>query len=221
MGTPAQAAASRANGALSNGPRSAETKAVSSRNSLKLGIDAQAMIIPGEDPAVLEQLTAEYHDRYHPVGPCESAVLKEAIRAQWLLDRYYRFENQVINMRAAAHTETEYAVGAAFDQDAKSGNTLQRLFRRQKAADKDWFDALQLLERLQNIRYRAEFEEEERARRASAKPPVPRPASSDSRVRFDEPPLRAPQSAPRPVDTPVNLGGPTAASIADPSQRRP
>src|SRR5437764_1066030 len=159
MGTPAQATASRANGALSHGPRSAETKAISSRNSLKLGIDAQAMIIPGEDPAELDRLTADYHDRFQPVGPVESAVLKEAIRAQWLRDRYYRIETDVINMRAAAHTETEHSVGAAFDQDAKSGNTLQRLFRRQKAADKDWFAALQLLEKIQDIRHRADFAE--------------------------------------------------------------
>ena len=212
MGTPAQAAASRANGALSHGPRSAETKAISSRNSLKLGIDAQAMIIPGEDPVELERLTAEYHDRFHPVGPVESAVLKQAIRAQWLRDRYYRIETDVINMRAAAHTETEHAVGAAFDQDAKSGNTLQRLFRRQMAADKDWFSALQLLDKLQQIRHRAEFEEQQLALESAAELPAPRPASSDSRVRFDTQPLRAPQPAPHPVDSPVNLVGVTALS---------
>src|SRR3954447_14403145 len=151
MATLAQAAASRANGALSNGPRSVETKAISSRNSLKLGIDAQAMIIPGEDPAALDQLTAEYHDRFQPVGPVETAILQQAVRAQWLRDRYYRIETQVINMRAAAHPEPEHAVAAAFDQDAKCGNALQRLFRRQKAADQDWFRALQLLEQIQDI----------------------------------------------------------------------
>ena len=207
MGTPAQAAASRANGALSHGPRSAETKAISSRNSLKLGIHAQAMIIPGEDPAELDRLTAEYHDRYQPVGPVESAVLKEAIRAQWLRDRYCRIETQVINMRAAAHPDPEHAVAAAFDQDAKSGNTLQRLFRRQKAADKDWFSALQLLDQLQQIRHRAEFEEQQLAQESAAELPATRPAPSHSRVRFDEQPLRAPQPATRPVDSPVNLGG--------------
>jgi len=207
MGTPAQAAASRANGALSHGPRSAEGRATSSRNSLKLGIDAQAMIIPGEDPADLDRLTAEYHDRYQPVGPIESAVLKEAIRAQWLRDRYYRIETDVISMRAAAHTETEHSVGAAFDQDARSGNTLQRLFRRQQAAGNDWRSNLQLLEQLQVRRRNAELEEQQLARQSAAKLPAPRPAPSDSRVRFEEQSLRAPQPAPHPVDTPVNLGG--------------
>jgi len=181
------------------------------------------MIIPGEDPAELDRLTAEYHDRFHPVGPVESAVLKEAIRAQWLRDRYYRIETEVITMRAAAHTETEHAVGAAFDQDARSGNTLQRLFRRRMAADKDWFSALQLLDQLQQIRHRAEFEEQQLAEESAAELPAPHPAPSHSRVRFDEQPLRAPQPAIRPVDSPVNLGGLTfwgPASMADPSERR-
>ena len=211
MGTPAQAAASRANGALSHGPRSAEGRATSSRNSLKLGIDAQAMIIPGEDPAELDRLTAEYHDRYLPVGPVESAVLKEAIRAQWLRDRYYRIETEVIKMRAAAHTETEHSVGAAFDQDARSGNALQRLFRRQQAADNDWSSALQLLEQLQERRRRAELEEQQLVQESAAELRAPRSAPSHSRVRFDEQPLRAPQPAPRPVDSPVKLGSPTVS----------
>jgi len=224
MGTPAQAAASRANGALSHGPRSAEGRATSSRNSLKLGIDAQAMIIPGEDPAELDRLTAEYHDRYQPVGPVESAVLKEAIRAHWLRDRYYRIENEVINMRAAAHTETEHAVGAAFDQDAKSGNTLQRLFRRQQTADNHWRSNLHLLEQLQGCRRSAEYEEQQLARQSAAKLSPRPPAPNDSRVRFEEQSLRAPQPDPQPADTPVNLGCLTVlgpASIAEPSERRP
>jgi hypothetical protein len=198
MSTAAQVLASRANGALSNGPLSDATKAISSRNSLKLGIDAKSMIIPGEDPAELERLTAEYHDRYNPVGPVESAILTEAIRAEWLRKRYYRIENDVINMRAAAHTENEaFAVAAAFEQDAKSGNTLQRLFRRQKAADKDWFEALKLLEKIQDIRFRAEFEREQRGLQAAAREAAAQARPADPRVRFDNGPKPVPQPAPQ------------------------
>jgi hypothetical protein len=220
MASPAQITASRANAQLSTGPRSVEGKAASSRNALKLGITAQSMIIPGEDPAALDRLNAEYHDRYQPVGPVECAVLKEAVRAQWLRDRYYRIETDVINMRADAHPESKHAVAAAFDQDAKSGNALQRLFRRQQAADNDWRSALQLLEQLQERRRRAEIEEALLARQSAATPI--RPVPSDSRVRSVEPPLRAPQPATSPA-APVNLAGLTAltpVSIADPSDRR-
>ena len=149
MSTAAQVLASRANGALSQGPLSPETKAISSRNSLKLGIHAQSMIIPGEDPEALERLTTEYNDDYNPVGPVECAVLRghpRRVDAQTLRPHRERRHQH----RAAAHTETEFAVAAAFEQDAKSGNTLQRLFRRQKAGDKDWFEALKLLEKIQD-----------------------------------------------------------------------
>lgn len=226
MGTPAQAAASRANGALSHGPLSPETKAISRRNSLKFGIDAKAMILPGEDPAALEQLTTEYLDLYKPVGPVESAVLHEAIRAQWLRSRYDRIEVEILNMRAAAHKGSEFPLGAAFDQDAKSGNALQRLFRCRQAASDDWIVNLQRLEHLQRLRKSAEHQAEmerqqlarEAATRAAAKAPAP-----DSRVRFENQPQRSPQPASSAVTAPANPALSTVvlpASLADSSERR-
>src|SRR3982751_6540025 len=113
MATPAQQLASRANGALSHGPSSVEGKAISSRNSLKLGITAESMIIPGEDPGDLERLTAAYHAQFQPVGPVETAFLHDAIRAQWMRNRYFRIETDLLNMRAAAHQDSEYALAAA------------------------------------------------------------------------------------------------------------
>ena len=158
------------------------------------------MIIPGEDPEALELLTTEYNDHYKPVGPVESAVLQEAIRAEWMRKRYDRIETEVINMRAAAHTETEFVVGAAFEQDATSGNTLQRLFRRQKACDKDWVEAIRFLEDLQRLRKKAEFEERELARELAAREAAKAAAQArpaDPRVRFDNGPKPVLQPAPQ------------------------
>ena len=197
MASPAQVAASRANGQLSNGPRSLEGKAISSRNSLKLGLTAQSMIIPGEDPAQLDQLTAEYEAHYQPVGPVETALLQQAIRAQWMLHRYYRIEAEVINLRAAAHPDALHAVGAAFHQDAESGNALLKIFRRQRAAERSWHRALELLQQLRNSRRRAaEFQAELLAGEVESRAPeVPW-------VRFDNSPQPSPLPAPEP---PVNL----------------
>jgi hypothetical protein len=50
MATPAQIAANRANAQKSTGPRTAEGKAASRLNALKHGLDAESLIIPGEDP---------------------------------------------------------------------------------------------------------------------------------------------------------------------------
>jgi len=158
MASPAQITASRANGALSHGPVTSEGKSISSRNSLKLGIYSEALIIPGENLEDFEQLAAEYRDHYQPVGPAETGLLNQAVHAQWMQRRYFRIEAAVINYRASSHPDPEHAVGAAYDDDHKHGNTLNRIFRRQQAAARDWREALQLLER--HRRGRLEREEE-------------------------------------------------------------
>jgi len=158
MASPAQITASRANGALSHGPVTSEGKSISSRNSLKLGLYSEALIIPGENPEDLDQLAADYRHHYQPVGPAEIGLLDQAILAEWMQRRYFRIEAAVINHRAASHPDPEHAVGAAYDDDHKHGNTLNRLFRRQQAALRDWREALQLFERRQAHRRREEEE---------------------------------------------------------------
>jgi len=51
----------------STGPRSDEGKARSSMNALKTGIYSKSLILPGEDTAALDALTAEFHQ--HACGP--------------------------------------------------------------------------------------------------------------------------------------------------------
>jgi len=206
MASPAQLTASRVNGALSHGPVTSEGKAISSQNALKLGVYSEALIIPGEDPADLGQLAAEYRAYYKPVGPEEEAFLEDAIRARWMKLRYFRLEAAVINFRVASNpeTESEHAVAAALDQDRKFGNTLQRLYRRREAAHRDWAEAIASLKACQALRRQQESEApaesdmvaELRREAAAIKAEVTRLGS-----------FRAlPQtSSRRPADTPENL----------------
>ena len=69
MATPAQIAANRANAQKSTGPTSAEGKSISRFNALKHGLDAQSLIIPGEDPAAYDALAADYRDEFAPPPP--------------------------------------------------------------------------------------------------------------------------------------------------------
>ena len=69
-----QIAANRLNARKSTGPRSAAGKAVSSMNALQSDIDAQSLVIPGEDPNALVALTAEYFDRFQPATPAPSSI---------------------------------------------------------------------------------------------------------------------------------------------------
>src|ERR1051326_7398281 len=75
MPTEAQINANRLNALKSTGPPSPEGKARSSLNALKSGIDAWSHIIPGEDPAELEALTAAFHNHYQPAGPTHLSLL--------------------------------------------------------------------------------------------------------------------------------------------------
>ena len=201
MATTAQIDANRVNAQLSTGPRSVEGKAASSRNSFKLGITAQSMIIPGEDPAELDQLTADYEQQFHPVGPIETDLLQTAVRAVWMRRRYDRIEAAVIAARMAALKDSEHPLGAVFAQDSERGDTLAKIFRRQQAAQRDWYRAIDALRLLQSQRRRAESQPVTRA--------IARESSTD-RVRFDSLPqpanLPSAQQPNRPApEPPVNL----------------
>ena len=83
MATPAQLTANRANAQKSTGPRSAEGKSASRFNALKHGLDAQSVIIPGEDPAAYDALAADYRAEWQPTTPSDNFHVDTMIRADW------------------------------------------------------------------------------------------------------------------------------------------
>ncbi len=189
MATPAQVTANRANAQHSTGPSSAEGKAAASRNSLKFGLTAKAAIIPGEDPAELEGLTAQYLEEFDPAGPIEGHLLHTLIRAIWMQRRCDRIEAAYLNARVAAMPEgTEHALGAAVIEDAAQGDVLHKIFRRRQAAEREWSRALDSLTRMQAQRFADEAEAE-----AEAVTPLP-----SNRVRFDAVLQPAAHRAPEP-----------------------
>ena len=85
MSSQRQIEANRRNSQLSTGPRTAEGKAVSRFNALKSGINSKAQVIPGEDPAELEAMTAGYHQDWAPTTYLERFLVDSLVRADWLL----------------------------------------------------------------------------------------------------------------------------------------
>ena len=81
MPTEAQINANRLNAQKSTGPTSPEGKARSALNALKSGIDAWSHIIPGEDPAELEALTAAFLQHYRPVDPVQLSLVDTLVSA--------------------------------------------------------------------------------------------------------------------------------------------
>ena len=173
MATPSQIHANRLNALKSTGPRSAEGKAATRFNALKHGIDAGSLLVPGEDSAEFEELRAAYYEQFQPSGPVETALLDTIVRCDWNQRRYARIEAEVIRTLVAAMEPSDSSIGAAFHQDAAGANALQKLFRRQQAAQRDWRQAIAELHRLQDERPPS-------ADPADATPSISAPALSQS-----------------------------------------
>src|SRR6266568_2169058 len=98
MTTERKAAASRANGAKSKGPKSAETRAKSSRNSLQHGFTARNVIVlECENPDEFQKLVEDYAAEYKPVNYAEQRQVDEMIAAQWRLRRIRVIETSMID----------------------------------------------------------------------------------------------------------------------------
>jgi hypothetical protein len=95
----AQIDANRLNSQKSTGPTSPVDKAASSLNALKSGVHAQSHIIPGEDPAALDALTAAFLLHHQPADPNQLALVDTLIAAEWTQRRLRRIEAELWNSR--------------------------------------------------------------------------------------------------------------------------
>jgi hypothetical protein len=92
--TSSRRAINRANAQYSTGPRSIAGKLASSRNSLQHGLASGTLIIPGEDPAAFDQLTAALLGEHRPTGDTETLLVHEMARSWWLTQRAIRLQNE-------------------------------------------------------------------------------------------------------------------------------
>ncbi|MGI8961030.1 MAG: hypothetical protein ACR2IV_14950 [Bryobacteraceae bacterium] len=78
----------------STGPRTLAGKLASSGNSLKHGLAAPRLIIPGEDRTAFEALLADLLDEHQPASPTEELLVHEIAQSWWLTQRALRFQNE-------------------------------------------------------------------------------------------------------------------------------
>ena len=212
MATPAQLLANRLNSQKSTGPRSAEGKAASSMNALRHGARAESLIIPGEDPAQLAELTTSYLDLYQPAGPEEELLVDTVIRADWTRRRMARLEVEAFNSLIQESDPPETALGLALQRDAAGANALQKIFRRQEAAQRQWYRARQELARLQSARRVLEQRRNPAERSQSA----PTPPQSVSRTKSETPAPGGPKPPAAAFACPTPAPTPPAPTLATP-----
>jgi len=194
MATPNQIDANRRNAQRSTGPRTPEGKAVSRLNAMKTGITAKSIVIPGEDAAELETLSAEYHDQFQPATALERFLVDALISADWQLRRFHRIEAQLWTHELANSQDApdEASLGRVFSRAPRSFQLLQR---RIDAAERSYYRALKELQRFQ-----------------AAARPEPCAESTEPEVTpelglFSPVPIAA-QVSPLPVDSPSSPGPP-------------
>jgi hypothetical protein len=144
-----QIEANRLNAQHSTGPRSIEGKAIVRFNALKSGIDAKSQVIPGEDPAALELLTAEYHDRYQPATPEVRALVDALVTAEWMQRRFRTLEAQLFQFNITRFIREEKGLQAAQAYERDS-DTFDRLQRRINAAERSFHRTLVALQKIES-----------------------------------------------------------------------
>jgi hypothetical protein len=179
MASPAQIAANRLNAQKSTGPKSPEGKSVSRFNALKSGIDAKSLVIPGEDPAELEALAANYHRQFHPSSPLQQFLVDALIHGDWQLRRLRKLEAEL--------WDREMSLG-----DDPFSTRLLRLTRRIDSAERSYYRALKELQR--QAAAASESDAAEDAIPAPAGRPQPW-SSPETEIGFVPPPEVCPRAA--------------------------
>src|SRR5262249_5082897 len=100
MATTKQIAANRANALASTGPRTIEGKAAASRNALKHGLTAEAVVVAWENAEDFEAFRSGLFESLKPQGQLEAVLADRVACGAWRLRR-------AIEIEAAAFVEEE------------------------------------------------------------------------------------------------------------------
>lgn len=143
FGFVSQAAGTRAeinrlNARHSTGPRSETGKLASSRNSLKHGLAASTLLIPGEDPAAFESLRDVLLEEHQPASETEALLIKEMAQSYWLTRRAIRLQSD------------------CFTEDGVDQRRLSLFLRYQTTHERAFYKALNTLMRLKKERRQIE-----------------------------------------------------------------
>ena len=99
MPTERQSESARINGAKSHGPKSAEGKEKSSRNSLRHGCTAgHTILLACEDRGDFERMRDDYNTIYKPVTLEEQILVAEMFATSWRLRRATSIETALIDL---------------------------------------------------------------------------------------------------------------------------
>ncbi len=139
MATQAQFTANRANAQQSTGPKSFNGKATSSMNALRTGIYSAKVLLPGEDPAVYEEMRRNLMEENRPANTIELMCVELVAQSWWRMQRATRLSQEAL----------EESLTGDGDQ-----SRYQRFEALREAIERSWKRACDHLQKIQANRIR-------------------------------------------------------------------
>jgi len=166
MATEAQIAANRANAQRSTGPKSQDGKRKSSRNALRHGLSAKALVALSETVEDFEDFRISMRVALLPEDAVEDQLVERVVLAAWRLRRVSRAEATVLQ-RKGLYWRARHGGERLRDHEGAvflGADGLDKLARLEAALERSFERALALLEHRQTCRRRREEAEAERRR---------------------------------------------------------
>ena len=201
-----KAAASRANGAKSRGPKTAETRERSSRNSLRHGIVARkTILLECEDPDEFQAMLDEYGVTYQPGNAIEQDLVDEMVASRWRSGRLSMIVTSLLDMQMDQQNQTPVSadparpVAIAFRSMADESEALALALRYESRLRRIHERAFATLRELQRERKMADVGA------GHARPSAPDEGLPGTEAQSETKPAEAEQAPP-----PTNIQNPTS-----------
>ena len=187
MATIHQIDANRRNALKSTGPRTPEGKAAVSMNSLRHGLRARTVVLPGEDPEEFTQLCDDLEMEWQPHSRTEQFYLEQMAVSQWKLTRMEVAEAGIFKETLSAKEQLPL---------------LDRLWQAQCRLERSYARAQRELERLQAY---PPLKCNDFKRREHAPQPAPEPGDRVPSAAASPPASKAPpdRRVPEVISTPL------------------
>ena len=184
----------RTNGAKSNGPVTDEGKAISSRNSLRHGLRAKAVVLTDESQEEFDELREDYIQRFQPADRVESDLVDAMAATRWRLLRIAAIESGILSegIDRAIKFDSDNHLSVAFQANEDS---LAKLTRYENSLNRTFDRALKQLQLLQKSRATPSVGF---VRQILKPAPSDMPAEAQSVVSLDAPELAGPPDPPVP-----------------------
>ena len=174
MATALQLAANRRNAQRSTGPRTAEGKKAVRLNAVKHGMTAKVIVMPHESEPDYHEIRAALIEDYAPATSQELMLVDQIAAGYWRTIRARRFETAMFDNQLRTHKRAagmnqcpdpaKDDEGCAVILQVESPESLKNYFRYDGAISRDYYRAIQSLERMQASRRREEDRRERKAR---------------------------------------------------------